>query len=183
MQASTAIIIGSTVIGACVLANLGYAVHHDQAVAEGQRRERDQQVKAAAQNYKKVQSKEAWQTALKFMDVEFRDWLETQIKPDKKSVVHVPFAWTKAFDLSDVQWDDAQNVTVHGLIGAQGRSGTTLEYFAWTRKVELLQDGVDSWWQAAEHPVFDYGTATGVQEEHMRKLTIIWENHEIPLVR
>jgi hypothetical protein len=59
MQPSKAIIVGSTIIGACVLTQLGYTISHDRAVAEAARRAQEQQAKAIAETYKRVQSKEA----------------------------------------------------------------------------------------------------------------------------
>jgi glycine/D-amino acid oxidase-like deaminating enzyme len=43
MQQSKAIIIGSAIIGACILAYLGYTISRDRAVAEAERQEQEQQ--------------------------------------------------------------------------------------------------------------------------------------------
>jgi len=43
MSASKAIIIGSSIVGACILAFLGYTISRDRAVAEAARREQQQQ--------------------------------------------------------------------------------------------------------------------------------------------
>lgn len=183
MQPSKAIIIGSAIIGACVLANLGYTISRDRAVAEAARREQEQQVKAAAENYKRVQSKEAWKEALKFIDVDFRKWLETQVKSDKNHRVIVRWAWTKAFALSDIQWDDERHITVHGIIGATSEEGGTNEHlFTWTRKVELWTDGVDNGWHA-DPPIFGYATLTQDQYKDMPTQQIIMPDQEIELVR
>jgi signal transduction histidine kinase len=44
MQQSRAIIVGSAVVGVCILANLGYAVFRDWAMAEATRKELAQQI-------------------------------------------------------------------------------------------------------------------------------------------
>jgi hypothetical protein len=43
MQQSKAIIIGSIIIGACIVAYLGYMITHDRAIAEAARQEQQQQ--------------------------------------------------------------------------------------------------------------------------------------------
>ena len=43
MEQSKAIIVGSVIIGACILAYLGYTISHDRALAEAARREQQQE--------------------------------------------------------------------------------------------------------------------------------------------
>jgi hypothetical protein len=98
------------------LAHLGYTISHDRAVAEAIRRQQEQEIAVAAENYKRVQSKEAWKTALKFIDVRFKQWLENDLKLDKNRYISVEYEYVKAFNLADVQWHDPHNVTAQGVL-------------------------------------------------------------------
>ena len=183
MAISKAVIIGAVIIGACVLANLGYTISRDRAVAETTRHEQERQAKAAADGYRRVQSKEAWKQSLKFIDVRFTKWLGKQMKLPCEYCVSIEWAGVKCFDLYDIQWDDAQHVTVHGnLLATPKGKGSNEQLFSWTRKVEFKGDGVDYWWQA-EDPVFDFSPLTKDQYKHMLTQAIIMPDYESPLIR
>jgi hypothetical protein len=168
MQTSKAIIIGSTIIGLCVLAHLGYTISRDMAGAEAAERQHDQQAKA----YKNAQSKEAWAKAIKFIDVALTKWLETELKT--KYIREFEWGWVKSFNLSDVEWNDARHITVHGVIGVTPKGDSSGEHiFSWVRNVELKNDGVDNWWQADRDVVFANATLTKDQSSHMPTKGII----------
>jgi hypothetical protein len=167
MQGPKAILIGSIIIGGCVLTHLGYTIWRDRSVVEAARQEQETQAKAVAENERRVQSKEVWKKALKFIDVDFDKWLTKQMKADKNHVLIIRWAWVKSFDLSDIEWRDAHSVTVHGILAASSAPGGSNENrFSWTRKLQMKSDGVDNWW-ASEDPLFEPVTLTPDQEKHM----------------
>ena len=174
MNPSKAIIVAAIVIGACVLTHLGYTVYHDRSVAEAARQENEKRLKAIAENDRKIQSKEVWKKALKFIDVDFDKWLTKEVKAD--NILIIRWAWVKAFDLADIEWHDASNVTVHGILGASSEPDGP--NFSWTRKLHLNSDGVDSWWQS-EDPQFQSVTLTPDQHKHMLTQTIVMPEKEI----
>lgn len=133
--------------------------------------EQQRQARAASEQYKRVQSKEAWKQSIKSMDVGFKKWLEESQKPDKNSYVSVEWAWVKSFDLADVQWNDDRHVVVHGILGASPKRGQE-HVFSWARKLEFKGDGVDNWWQA-DDAVFTSATLTSDQTKHMRTVVIV----------
>ncbi len=183
MNQSKAIIVAAIVIGASVLTHLGYTVYHDRSVAEAARQENAKRLKAIAENDRKIQSKEVWKKALKFIDVDFDKWLTKETKVDKNHILIIRWAWVKAFDLADIEWHDASNVTVHGILGATSESdGSNEHHFSWTRKLHLNSDGVDSWWQS-EDPQFQSVTLMPDQHKHMLTQTIVMPQREIELVR
>jgi hypothetical protein len=153
------------------LAHLGYTISHDRAVAEAIRRQQEQEIAVAAENYKRVQSKEAWKTALKFIDVRFKQWLENDLKLDKNRYISVEYEYVKAFNLADVQWHDPHNVTAQGVLLVWTKKmiaeGQDQEAFSWTRNAELKDDGVDRWWTTAGDPTFQSLPLTKDQREHM----------------
>ncbi len=116
------------------------------------------------------------------MDVEFQQWLMTQVKPDKNHVVRVQNALVKSFDLSDIQWDDAHHVTVHGILGLTADDGSE-HFFSWSRPAELKDDGVDTWWLVVDHPTFRFSTLTKDQYKDMPVQVIVLEGKELPVVR
>jgi hypothetical protein len=183
MNQSKAIIIAAIVIGGCLLTHLGYTVYHDRSVAEAARQENAKRLKAVAEDEKRIQSKQVWKEALKFIDVDFDKWLTKETKVDKNHILVIRWAWVKAFDLSDIEWHDAGNVMVHGILGASSEAdGSNEHHFSWTRKLHLHSDGVDSWWQA-EDPQFQSVTLTPDEHKHMLTQTIVMPGKEIELVR
>ena len=140
-------------------------------MAEATRQEQQRQARAVVEQYKRVQSKEAWKKSLKFIDVRFEQWLETRSKPEKNSYISVEWAWVKSFDLADVQWNDDRHVLVNGILAASPKGGKE-HLFSWTRRLEFKDDGVDKWWQADE-PVFADSTLTSDQTAHIMTQTIV----------
>lgn len=140
-------------------------------IAEANRRQQEQEIAVTAENYKRVQSKEAWKTTLKFIDVRFEQWLEKDLKPDKNHSISVEYGYVKAFNLADVQWHDPHNVTAHGILLLWTKKmiaeGQDQQAFSWTRNAEWKDDGVDRWWTTAGDPTFQYLSLTKDQREHM----------------
>jgi hypothetical protein len=190
MNQAKAIAVAAIVIGACVLTHLAYTVYHDRAVAETARQEnarrlleQEKALKALAENQRRIQSKETWKQALKFIDVAFKQWLTKQTKLDKNHILVIRWAWVKAFDLPDIDWHDAHTVTVHGILGASSEADGSNEHrFFWTRNLYLKSDGVDSWWQS-DDPQFESVTLSSDQEKHILTQTIVMPGKEIELVR
>ena len=183
MDTAKAIVAAGAIIGVSILFHLGYTVLHDRGIAEAMRREQNRQTQIAADNYRKTQSKEAWKIALKFIDVDFRKWLEKELKPGKDQYVNLKWASTKVFDLADIQWIDGHTIVVHSvLIGSFGATEKISSAFSWTRRVILKGDGVDTWWQA-EDPAFHFAKFSKDQSEHMKFNFIFTEGVDLPLVR
>ena len=183
MNQSKAIIVAAIVIGTGVLTHVGYTIYHDRSVAEGARQENAKRLKAIAENDRRIQSKEVWKKALKFIDVDFDKWLTKEVKVDKNHILIIRWAWVKAFDLTDIEWHDANNVTVHGILGASSEAGGSNEHhFSWTRNLHLNSDGVDSWWQG-EDPQFQPVTLAPDQYKQMLTQTVVMPGKEIALVR
>jgi hypothetical protein len=180
MKPTTAILLAAAIIGACILAHLGYLIAHDRSVAEANRRQQEQEIAVAAENYKRVQSKEAWKTALKFIDVSFTRWLDKDLKLDRNHYVPIEFEYVKAFSLTDIQWHDPHKVTAHGVLLFTTKKmvdeGNDQQAFSWSRDVELKDDGVDRWWTTAGDPTFQTLSLTRDLREHMPVQYIVMPN-------
>jgi hypothetical protein len=182
MQVPKAILIGSIIIGGCVLTHLGYTIWRDRSVVEAARHDRERQAKAVAENERRVQSKEVWKMCLKSMDWKFDTWIDTQIPHKKDSHLFFPWMFLKGFDLSDIEWRDAHHITVRGFLAASSKDGLERDqqYFSWTRTAELRSDGVDSWWAVGD-PAFQKAILTKDQHEHMLMFAIVQPTSEHPL--
>jgi hypothetical protein len=178
-----AIVVAACIIGACLLAHLGYTVLRDRSAAESVRKEQTQRTKAVAESQKRAQSKEAWKQSLKFIDVDFRRWLTSEVKPIEGHIVSIKWEWVKPFDLLDVDWRDSYHVTVHGFLGASAEEdGKKYQVFSWTRNVELKGDGVDTWW-TTDRLVFGYPSLTKDQQDQMQTQVIVTPDWNASAIR
>ncbi len=139
----------------------------DAINSERNRRDQEKEAKSTAENYKRIQSKEAWKQALKLIDVRFEEWLKGHLKADKNHYIDIQWEYVKGFTLADIEWRNGTHVIVHGLLlpwSPKMQNAT----FSWTRRMELATDGVDSWWKP-EEPAFQYhGDLTEDQQKQMR---------------
>lgn len=180
MQTPKAILTAAFIIGGSVLAHLGYTVRRDQTTALAARLEQERQAKAAAENYKRVQSKEVWKLCLKSMDWKFHNWIDNQIPHPKYSYLFLPWMFLKGFDLSDVAWKDDHHITVRGILAASPKSdGKDERFFSWARNAELRSDGVDSAW-VVDDPAFQDATLTDEQRKTMPMFAIVLPTSEHP---
>jgi hypothetical protein len=160
LSTSTSIIIGGGFIGACLLAQLGYTVSRDRAMAQAAQREQETRAKVAIENYRRVQGKEAWKKSLENLDMSFMKWLVNERKKVGASAQfgshNFQLLESKAFNVTDVEWNDDRHATVHGLLGVLGNKNL----FSWSCKTALVSNGVDNWWVAGD-PTFDYTSIDG----------------------
>ncbi len=145
--------IGTSLICFCILANLGYSLAHDWRQAESTRATELRQAQIQLDNQRRIQTKEAWRHAIKHLDIEFKEWIERGYR--RGEYAFIDYAWVKTFAMSDVEWIDSTHAKVSSVFGAVppgSRAGPNL--YSWSRKVKIVGDGVDSWWEV-EAPKFE----------------------------
>src|SRR5437764_855085 len=100
------ILAGCSLVSACLVAQLVYSVIRDHRELERSGKEQAEQARVLAEQFKRTQSKAAWDRSVKFLDSELRDWLARETKDAKDRVdVHLDLVMVKIFELSDVIWN------------------------------------------------------------------------------
>jgi hypothetical protein len=178
MQISKAILLSSAVIGISVLAHLAYTIARDYDSSHAARLEQERLARASAETEHKALSKRLWRQAVGVEENEpeskmrqrmkvgtdlvwgLDDWVKQIAKPNQHQyVVTADSVDTKSFNLSDVEWHDAQHVTVKGYLLVhfstiqEQKKDEPASAFNWSRDLEYHSDGVDSWWES-KRPVF-----------------------------
>jgi hypothetical protein len=162
--------IGTSLICFCILANLGYSVGHDWRAAEAVKATEARQAQIYLDNQRRIQTKEAWKRALKYLDIGFKQWIERGYKSGEYA--SIDYAWVKTFAMSDVEWIDSTHAkvgSVFGAVPAGSRTGPNL--YSWSRKVKIVGDGVDTWWEV-EPPQFQYIAAKPGEFKDVKIVTI-----------
>lgn len=151
MTTGKAIVIGSIVVGACILASTGYVYLRDRAAAEAARQERERAAKAEADAIKLTRGKAAWDESKKYMETMLGLWINenngtlNQEAMAQKTMKCFQFLSIKSYANNDVTWDNPKTVTVHGIAVAMTFNGRHVSdpraFYSWSSKYVWLDEG------------------------------------------
>jgi hypothetical protein len=187
MTTGRAIIVGSIVLGACVLVPTAYLIVHNRSVAKEQRQEREQAAKAAADLVSRARAKAAWDESVKFLETGIEIFINRKAGTmnskavDAKKYRCLHSMRVKSYANSDVIWNDPKTVTVTGVVAATTIDGHRTQdaetFYSWSATYVWLD--ANKWGQGSVKDSWRFDSTADPGRMIMEDVDLS-PNHEAP---